>query len=125
WVDQDVIALGYQYATEAWAVRVGYNYSESPIEEQETNFTAAGDTSFNDAGINGSTANTLNLLGFPATTESHVTVGGTYGFNKQASVDLALAYAPETTNTYTNFAQQDITVKHSQTSVSVGLNYNF
>jgi len=125
WEDQNVFALGYEYAAKSWAARVGYNYAKSPISEQSTNFTAAGDTSFNSAGISGSAANTLNLLGFPATTTSHVTLGGTYGFNEQASVDLAFVYAPETTETFTNFAGAEIETKHSQTSVSVGLNYVF
>jgi len=118
WEDQDVIAVGYQYAQDLWAVRVGYNYASSPISEQ-TN--AAPDAN----GLTGGAINTFNLLGFPATVESHATVGGTYGFNKQTSVDLALAYAPEVSDTFTNFMGQDITTKHSQTSVSVGLNYNF
>jgi len=125
WDDQNVFALGYEYAAKSWAARAGYNYAKSPISEQSTNFTPAGDTSFNSAGINGSTANTLNLLGFPATTTSHLTLGGTYGFNEKASVDLAFVYAPQVEDTYTNFANQDITTKHSQKSVSVGLNYNF
>jgi len=118
WDDQDVVSVGYEYAAESWAARVGYNYSSSPITEQ-TN--AAPDEN----GLTGGVINTFNLLGFPATTESHVTVGGTYGFSKQTSVDLALAYAPEASDTYTNFLGQDITVTHSQTSVSFGLNYDF
>ncbi|WP_345975490.1 outer membrane protein transport protein [Sulfurimonas sp. HSL3-7] len=125
WVDQDVIAIGYEYAADSWAARVGYNYSASPIEEQKVAFGAAGETNVNSAGLTAGTVNTFNLLGFPATTESHVTVGGTYGFTKQASVDVALAYAPEISKTFTNFAGQDITAKHSQTSVAIGLNYVF
>ncbi len=34
WEDQDVYAIGYQYAQDNWAVRAGYNYAESPIKEQ-------------------------------------------------------------------------------------------
>jgi len=118
WEDQNVFALGYEYATKSWAARAGYNYAKSPISEQDY-------AGVNGAGISAGVANTLNLLGFPATTESHLTLGGTYGFNEQASVDLAFVYAPQVEDTYTNFLGQDITTKHSQTSVSVGLNYNF
>ncbi|MGB5964509.1 MAG: outer membrane protein transport protein [Sulfurimonadaceae bacterium] len=117
WEDQNVIAVGYEYATESWAARVGYNYAASPISEQ--NYAPGAN------GLTGGAVNTFNLIGFPAITESHITVGGTYGFSKQTSVDLALAYAPEATETFKNFMAQDVTVKHSQTSVSVGLNYNF
>ena len=118
WDDQNVITVGYEYAADVWAVRVGYNHASSPISEQ-TN--AAPDAN----GLTGGAINTFNLLGFPATVESHASIGGTYAFSKQTSVDLALALAPEVSNTYKNFMGQDITTKHSQKSVSFGLNYNF
>jgi len=124
WEDQDVIAIGYEYATTNWAARIGYNYSKSPISEQS--FTGA-----NSANLMSGTVNTFNLLGFPAIVESHISVGGTYNITKQTSVDLAYAYAPEVTNTYTNFVSDfggpasDITTKHSQSSVSAQVNFNF
>ncbi len=121
WDDQDVVILGYEYAADIWAVRLGYNYAEQPIKEQS--IMAPG----------GATINMFNLLGFPATTESHYSIGGTYVFSKDISLDLAYAYAPETTTTF-NTAMPDgegginvfpISVKHSQSSVSFGLNYTF
>jgi long-chain fatty acid transport protein len=118
WEDQNVVAVGYQYEADGWAARLGYNYAESPISEQ-TN--AAPDAN----GMTGGTINTFNLLGFPGIVESHVAVGGSYDLNEKTSVDLAIAYAPEVTNTYKNFVNQNITTKHSQSSVSLGLNYNF
>lgn len=117
WEDQNVVAIGYQFEADGWAARLGYNYAESPISEQNN---AAGAN-----GLNGGTINTFNLLGFPGIVESHVTVGGSYDLNEKTSVDLAIAYAPEVTNTYKNFVGQNITTKHSQSSVSLGLNYNF
>ncbi|SFV58114.1 hypothetical protein MNB_SM-5-134 [hydrothermal vent metagenome] len=50
--------------------------------------------------------------------------------NEQTSVDVAFTYAPEKTETYKAFnrtanAEYDITTKHSQTGVSVQLNYDF
>ena len=125
WDDQSVVALGYEYAAKNWAARLGYNYAKSPISEQATNFTAQGDTSSNSAGLSGSLVNTFNLLGFPAIVESHMTVGGTYNVNKTTSIDLAYVYAPEATATYKNFLGQDITTKHSQTSLSMQLTYAF
>ncbi len=115
WNDQNVIALGYEYATEAWAARVGYNYAKSPIEDQ---------------GLAGSLNNTLNLLGFPAIVESHVTLGGTYAFNEKTSLDLAYVYALEANETYevSNFPNpgtREIETTHSQSSISAQLNYNF
>ncbi len=115
WDDQDVYIIGYEYATEGWAARVGYNYSESPISEQGFAATQV---------VPGPLTNALNNLGFPATVESHITAGGTYNVSKTTSVDLALAYAPETEST-ADWGGSVITTKHSQTSVSVGLNYAF
>ena len=118
WKDQNVFVVGYEYAAKKWAVRLGYNYAASPIEEQ-TN------TAANSAGITGPVANTFNLLGFPAVTETHIAAGASFDISDKASVDLAYTYAPEVTNTYTNFNSQDMTVKHSQTGVSAQLNYAF
>jgi len=123
WDDQDVIAIGYEYQADGWAVRVGYNYASSPISEQ--NYVGA-----NSANLAATTVNMFNLLGFPAVVESHYAIGGSYSLNKQTSVDMAFTYAPEVTETYTaynpqNAAFYDITTTHSQTGVSAQLNFNF
>ncbi|MEA1919637.1 MAG: outer membrane protein transport protein [Campylobacterota bacterium] len=125
WEDQSVIALGYEYAATGWAARLGYNYATSPIKEQDA-ATAMGDAT-------GSAINMFNLLGFPAIVESHFTLGGSYNFSKQTSIDLAYAYAPEvkeafTTAGFAGFGPMNPTVietTHSQTSLSFQLNYNF
>ena len=118
WDDQDVISIGYEYKTDGWAARVGYNYASSPISEQSQSYV-------NSAGISGGLINTFNLLGFPGIVESHYAVGGSYDLNEQTSVDLAFTYAPEVTDTYKNYAGNDITTKHSQTGLSAQLNFNF
>jgi len=124
WEDQDVVALGYEYATSIWAARIGYNYAKSPISEQSY-------VGPNSANLMSGTVNTFNLLGFPGIVDSHLSIGGTYNISKQTSIDLAYAYAPEVTNTYTNFVSDfggtpsDITTKHSQASISAQVNFNF
>ncbi len=116
WIDQNVIAFGYEYATTDWAARVGYNYAESPIEEQTVGVA-------NSVGLDGGNSNMLNLLGFPAITTSHITIGGSYNLNKITSVDLAYVYAPEVTE---NFAtSSSIETSHSQTSLSAQLTFAF
>lgn len=105
WDDQNVIMLGYEYATANWAARFGYNHASSAV--------------INTSLLNGN-ANMLNLLGFPATVEDHYTVGGTYNFSKMTSLDLAYVYSPEETKTYGT-----TTTKHSQDAVSVQLNFDF
>jgi len=146
WKNQNVIALGYEFETKAYALRVGYNYAKSPIEDAGamtlaqvgSAMAAAGDTNPANAPkyMGGNALNTFNLAGFPGIVESHITVGGTYAFNDTVSLDLALAIAPESvTKLRTMPADMDgdtqpetdieTEVKHSQTSVTFQLNYNF
>lgn len=103
WKDQNVYAIGYQHTQDNWAIRAGYNYAKSPIVDNANGMI-----------------NMLNLLGFPATVESHYAVGGSYGVSKNTSVDLAYVYAPETTETLSN-----VTTKHSQQALSMQLTYDF
>ena len=123
WKDQNVYSLGYEYATTGWAVRLGYNYAKSPITQKSITYNSA-------IGLNGDTINMFNLLGFPAIVESHYAIGGTYNVSETTSVDLAYTYAPEKTETYKAYnptarVEYDITTKHSQTSLSVQLNFKF
>lgn len=113
WDDQDVIILGYQYAQDNWAVRLGYNHSSSPIKDQSA------------LGAPGLALNMFNLLGFPATVEDHYTVGGSYAFSKMTSLDLAYTYADEAKDSFANIMGSTSNVKHSQQGVSAQLNFNF
>lgn len=121
WEDQDVMSIGYEFAQDNMAFRLGYNHAKNPIKEQ------------NGATGNGAALNMFNLLGFPAIIEDHYTVGGTYAFSKGTSVDLAYVYSPEVTQTYSmvafaGFGPQNptsITTKHSQSSVTAQLNFKF
>ncbi len=121
WEDQNVYSLGYEYKASNWAARVGYNYAKSPIKEQALGSLGATGTGADMAGL----LNTFNLLGFPGIVESHYAVGGSYNVSDKASVDVAFVYAAQKTETFKNFAGNDITTKHSQTGVSVQLNYDF
>ena len=114
WVNQNVIALGYEYATKNWAARLGYNYAASPIE---------------DAGYAGTMSNMFNLIGFPAIVESHIAIGGSYNISDKTSVDLAYVYSPETSEEFgimtSPTTMSTIETTHSQTAVSFQLNYTF
>ncbi len=125
WDDQNVFALGYAYTTKDWAVRLGYNYAKSPISEQANVGTIPGRPY-----TMGALINMLNLLGFPAIVESHYAIGGSYTISDTTSVDAAFTYAPEVTETYqiTNLTaapSQTMTTKHSQTALTLQLNYAF
>lgn len=103
WKDQDVYAIGYQHSQDGWAIRAGYNYAKSPIVKHTD-----------------PTVDMLNLLGFPATVESHYALGGSYELNKKTSVDVAYVYAPEATDTL-----GATSTKHSQQALSVQVTYDF
>ncbi|HEX5623657.1 MAG TPA: outer membrane protein transport protein [Sulfuricurvum sp.] len=103
WKDQDVYAIGYQHAQNNWAIRAGYNYAKSPIVKNADGMV-----------------DMLNLLAFPATVESHYALGGSYGFTKKTSVDVAYVYAPEATD-----ALGMTSTKHSQQALSVQVSYDF
>ncbi len=136
WDDQNVYALGYEYNAGKWAARLGYNHSKAPIKDlgAVSGSTIAAPVDMQNLG--GNAMNMFNLLGFPATVEDHYTVGGTYAFNEKFSLDLAYMYAPEASTTLSTMpidsnsdtafdADTTTTVKHSQSSFSFQLNYNF
>jgi long-chain fatty acid transport protein len=122
WDNQNVYAIGYQFAMDNWAVRAGFNYAESPIDEADGANTP-----------DGAVLNMFNLLGFPATVEQHYSIGGTYEFTKVVSVDAAFSYAPETKNDFdtswlpdnAGMGPNSVAVKHSQYGISIQGNYAF
>ncbi|PTB88157.1 aromatic hydrocarbon degradation protein [cyanobacterium G8-9] len=113
WEDQDVYAFGYQYSQDNWAVRAGYNYASSAVVE----------------GLD-PRLNFFNLLGFPATAETHYTLGGSYAFSNSFSIDLAYVYLPTSSKTYDitgvfEAAAAEISTDHREDSISFQLNYKF
>ena len=112
WEDQDIFAVGYQYSQDNWVLRAGYNHASSAVVET------------NDPSIN-----MFNLLGFPATSEDHYTMGGSYAFNEQFSIDLAYVYSPESTKTFDvsllPMGLDSLTTIHREDSLSFQLTYKF
>lgn len=119
WKNQNVVALGYQYANPQWAIRAGYNYGKAPIENLSVSDPSNGNPS----------RNYFNAVGFPATVEQHLTLGGSYYFSKKVGLDLAFTYAPEKKTEYDSFDPffnpVVITTKHSQTAFTAGMNFKF
>lgn len=122
WEDQDVVALGYQYTTDKWAVRAGYQYAKGAVQDNMGKGLVL-DQGY--AGAGRSLTNTFNLIGFPGTQESHITLGGTYAFNETLSLDVAAVFGLENKETLTNFVGGQTTTKHSEQGYSVQLNYAF
>ena len=112
WEDQDVYAFGYEYSQNNLALRIGYNYGSSAVTETANPLF-----------------NVLNLLGFPATSETHYTLGGTYTFTEQFSLDLAYVYSPKTTETFDASRMfglgAKISTSHQESSASFQLVYKF
>jgi len=133
WDNQNVITVGYEYNAQNWAFRLGYNYASQPIKELTSGPAVIPAGSYAQAG--GNAINMFNLLGFPATVESHYAIGATYALSSVMSVDAAFTYAAETTTTMKGIVgvnpsngdmyTGDVSTKHSQTGVSVQLNYSF
>ena len=110
WEDQDVFAVGYQYAQGNWAIRLGYNHANSPVKANPN-----------------PAINMFNLLGFPATSEDHYTLGGSYAFSEDLTLDLAIVYSPESKTSFTlaPMMPAPISNKHSELSTSFQLTYTF
>jgi len=128
WDDQNVFALGYEYAAESWALRVGYNYGASPLPTDIDLTMADGGLSMNQ--VVGS------MMLFPAVAESHYTLGGSYNFNEAMSMDLAVMFATGSatadipafnpgTGAPLGVSAGEITATNDQTAVSFALNYAY
>ncbi len=104
WKDQTVIMIGGQYMLRpGLALRAGYNYASNPVPDD-----------------------TLNPL-FPATVESHYTVGVGWNIGGGHSVAGSVAIAPKVTASTPNMFGRGMagTVTHSQTTLRVNYNYAF
>jgi len=115
WKDQWVIALGGEFKpTQKLALRAGYNFGKSPIRGGVKNT----DEDFLIA--------VYNLIGFPAITEHHITLGLGYEFTKNFGIDLAYKHAfnkkvRATDSSGTIFVE----AQNAQNAITVGLNWKF
>ena len=72
WDDQVVVAVGARYAVnEDLTFRIGYNWAESPIDEEDV----------------------FSNVAFPAIVEQHVTLGATYNFGPHWALSGAFMWA--------------------------------
>jgi long-chain fatty acid transport protein len=125
WNDQWVIALGGEFKPmQRLALRAGYNYGKSPIRGG-TKDTTPNKTipdfavPFSDFYIAW-----FNLIGFPAITEHHITLGLGYEFTKNFGIDLAYKHAfnkKVSATGGTNYVE----AQNAQNAISVGLNWKF
>ncbi|WPM31967.1 outer membrane protein transport protein [Hydrogenobacter sp. T-2] len=139
WKDQWVIALGGEYKPmEKLALRAGYNYGKSPIRGKSglqgfpvsqrniPNFASP----FGDFNIA-----FFNLVGFPAITEHHITLGLGYEFTKTFGIDLAYKHAFNKKVTSSGIYYDSgpcssgcpttVSAQNAQNAISIGLNWKF
>jgi long-chain fatty acid transport protein len=102
WDDQYVFAVGAQWeAIDHLFFRVGYNYAESPVDEND-----GWDGSFGPAGPNDSVKvqgkslpryyyESFRVVGLPAVVEHHITAGIGYEFGESLKLDVSYVHAFE------------------------------
>lgn len=98
WQNQHVIAFGTQYKFDKVALRAGFNYAKSPVED------VAGETGLGLASLDGHiiyqrSVSLLNVVGFPPISKTHITLGGGYDVSDSFGFDLAFVLAPKSTVT--------------------------
>jgi long-chain fatty acid transport protein len=126
WEDQWVFAVGAQYkVTQAFALRIGYNYGKNPVKEHD-GFDPMGTTD-----VQGTDVPTMNyeffrIVGFPAIVEHHLTMGAGYKFTGNMAVNFSYMHGFEETITETSAADM-ATFESSlkEDSVSVGFTVQF
>jgi long-chain fatty acid transport protein len=128
WKDQWVIGLGGEFKPmQKLALRAGYNYGKSPIrggvKDTTQNKTIPNfdpNTKFSDFQIAW-----FNLIGFPAITEHHITLGLGYEFTKNFGIDLAYKHAFNKKVRAEDGSGSFVEAQNAQNAISFGLNWKF
>jgi len=114
WEDQNVYALGAKYEKDGTWYALGYNYAKTPI----TNLPTTGfDTN--------AKLNSFNYIMFPATAETHYSIGAGTKITTNLSLDFDIIYAPKQTISTVGYGGGAIKVEHTETSAAFSMRYNF
>ena len=127
WEDQIVVGVGAEYKPmDNLSLRAGYNYGRSPIRSKNLTgqSVATIPTSGGGVTLNDFLVAYLNLIGFPAIAEHHITIGVGYDFSKTFGVDLSYVRALDN-KVESSGGATIVGAKMSQNSVSLGLNWRF
>jgi len=128
WRDQWVFGIGSEYKPiPELALRIGWNYGKTPIRGESNLSTTNANTipdfvaPFSDFSIAW-----FNLMGFPAITEHHLTLGVGYEFTKHFGVDLAYKHAfNKTVESDTGAGGAVVGAKNAQDALAFALNWKF
>jgi long-chain fatty acid transport protein len=127
WKDQWVIGLGGEFKpTQKLALRAGYNYGKSPIRGGVKDATTQNNNIPNfDQPYTDFDIAVFNLIGFPAITEHHITLGLGYEFTNNFGIDLAYKHAFNKKVRAEDGAGNFVEAQNAQNAISVGLNWKF
>ena len=91
--DQWVVGVGAQYSIipKKLFVRIGYNYGNNPIKT-DSHWNPSGTTMVQGNAIPNYYYESSRILGVPAISENHITVGIGYGFNDRFSINLGYTH---------------------------------
>jgi len=117
WDDQWVFALGGEYKIDKLALRAGYNYGKSPLDDIYLPGVPNTDPRFQNA--------FFNVVGFPAVAEHHFTFGGGYQFTKHFTLNVSFVYSPKADVKFVNGGTTVVKSEMTQTSIGIGLDWNF
>jgi long-chain fatty acid transport protein len=121
WEDQVVYKAGAEFRpSEKLALRIGFNYGQSPIKG-------------GNSAVNGSMDAAFANYPFPAISETHFTLGIGYKLDKNVTFNAYYLYAPEVSQTATTASQANpppvpaipagTTISMSQNAFGLGINY--
>ncbi len=97
WEDQWVFALGAQYQIfPGWYFRLGYNYGENPVRENN-GWNPAAPRNVQGKTISAMQFELLRVVGFPAVSEHHFTVGIGYHLSDRFIMNFAYMHGFEST----------------------------
>ncbi len=131
WDDQWVYAIGAEYRPiEKLALRIGYNFGESPIDggEKDPSYPSGPNIPNLNAPFSDYNIAWFNLIGFPAITEQHLTLGVGYDFTENFGVDFSYVRAFKKSVkacVQGQCNQAYVEAENAQDSISVGLNWRF
>jgi len=136
WDDQYVIALGAQWeAIDHLFFRVGWNYAENPVDENDNWDGAFGPFGPNDTvNVQGKRLpryyyESFRVIGFPAVVEHHVTAGIGYEFGESLKVDFSYMHAFENqlseSGTAPDGSSAKLKSKLSEDSISFAFSWRF
>jgi len=106
------------------ALRAGYNYGKSPISDGAKNPGNANNIPNFAAPFSDFQIAWFNLIGFPAITEHHITLGLGYEFTNNFGIDIAYKYAFNKKVSATA-GPMFVEAENTQNAISVGLNWKF